>query len=83
MQRQTEDGATQKMPPGGLSTETAQGDAKPKAMMLSASCFIVYACSFEYFNRFDLLVHCISVCVVDGEKVSASLSVKQKFDLFA
>ena len=50
MQRLTDDGAAQKLPPSGLNTETAQGDALPTVMLLSPFCFTLYAPSKVYCN---------------------------------
>lgn len=55
MQRLTDDGAAQKLPPSGLNTETAQGDALPTVMLLSPSCFALCAPSKEHSNIFPCL----------------------------
>lgn len=57
MQRLTDDGAAQKLPPSGLNAETAQGDALPPVTLLSPSCFTLYALSklhSEMFPRLSL-----------------------------
>lgn len=58
MQRLTDDGATQKLPPGGLNAETAQGDTMPTVMLLSPPCF---APSIAHCNTLPLLS--ISLCL--------------------
>lgn len=55
MQRLTDDGAAQKLPPSGLNTETAQGDALPSVMLLSPSCFTLYALSKLHSEIFPCL----------------------------
>lgn len=57
MQRLTDDGAAQKLPPSGLNAETAQGDALPLVTLLSPSCLTLYALSklhSEMFPRLSL-----------------------------
>lgn len=55
MQRLTDDGATQKLPPGGLNAETAQGDTMPTVTLLSPPCFALYAPSVAHCNTLPLL----------------------------
>lgn len=55
MQRLTDDGAAQKLPPSGLNTETAQGDALPTVMLLSPSCFTLCAPSKVHSDIFPCL----------------------------
>lgn len=45
MQRLTNDDAVQKLPPGGLNAEAAQGDALPTVMWLPLSCLTLHALS--------------------------------------
>lgn len=54
MQRLTDDGAAQKLPPSGLNAETAQGDALPPVLTLSPSCLTLYALSKLHSEMFPL-----------------------------
>lgn len=61
MQRLTDDGATQKLPAGGLNAETAQGDTMPTATLLSPPCFALHAPSVAHCNTLPILS--ISLCL--------------------
>lgn len=61
MQRLTDNGAAQKLPPSGLNAETAQGDALP-TVMLSLSCCTLYALSELHSKIFPCLS--LSFCLV-------------------
>lgn len=71
MQRLTDDGAAQKLPPSGLNSETAQGDALPTVMWLSPLCFTLHAlCKvhssifFFFFSSFLSVFYriCAALC---------------------
>lgn len=57
LQRLTDDGAAQKLPPSGLNSETTPGDALPSDMLLSSSCFTLNAPSKTNCNIFLCFSH--------------------------